>query len=111
MNSFGEWLVEELEKRDISQSELARMSGLSRGTISNIISGTRGVSTESLAAIARVLKKPPEELYQMAGIPISEPKTNKERLARQILREIEDLPEEDQEGIIRYIHYVLKKKK
>lgn len=66
MDNFGEWLLKKLESDDVTQSELSRRSGLSRGTISNIISGTRGRGLESITAIADALKIPPEEVFLVA---------------------------------------------
>jgi len=73
MDTFGEWLIGELKQRDISQSKLARLSGLSEGTISNIISGTRGRGPDSLEAIARALKLPVDFVYRRAGLLPEEP--------------------------------------
>lgn len=65
---FGIWLNAELIKRDWSQSDLAKKSGLSRGTISNIMSGLRGVGTDSLNAIAKALQLSPSIVFQAAGL-------------------------------------------
>ena len=68
MDNFGAWLLQELERREMSQSELSRVSGLSRGTLSNLISGTRGRGPDSIEAIARAFKMPPEHVFRMAGL-------------------------------------------
>ena len=68
MDNFGKWLLQELENRDMSQSELSRLSGLSRGTLSNLISGTRGRGPDSIEAIARAFKMPPEQVFRVAGL-------------------------------------------
>lgn len=68
MDNFGTWLLKELEHRKISQSDLSRMSGLSRGTISNLISGARGRGPDSIEAIARALKIPQEQVFRAAGL-------------------------------------------
>jgi transcriptional regulator with XRE-family HTH domain len=68
MENFGTWLLFELEKRGLNQSDLSKLSGLSRGTLSNLVNGTRGFGPDSLAAIARALKLPAEEVFRAAGI-------------------------------------------
>jgi len=68
MDNFGEWLLDVLKKKELSQSDLSRLSGLSRGTISNIVSGTRGRGPESVAAIARALKIPEDDVFRAAGL-------------------------------------------
>lgn len=65
---FGVWLNAELIKRDWSQSDLAKKSGLSRGTVSHIMSGLRGVGSDSLNAIARALQMSPSIVFQAAGL-------------------------------------------
>lgn len=68
MENFGEWLLRELKKRELSQSDLSKISGLSRGTLSNLINGTRGIGPDSLLAIAKALKLPPTQVFEAAGI-------------------------------------------
>lgn len=68
MDNFGAWLLNELEERNMTQSELARLAGLSRGTLSNLISGTRGRGPDSIEAIARALKLPPDQVFRVAGL-------------------------------------------
>lgn len=68
MENFGDWLLEQLRRRNISQSELARISGVSKGTVSNLINGTKGAGQDSITAIARALRLPPEEVFRRAGI-------------------------------------------
>jgi transcriptional regulator with XRE-family HTH domain len=68
MENFSEWLLEELKKRNWSQSDLSRMAGISPGTISNVISGAKGLGYETGKAIAHAFKIPPEEIFRVAGI-------------------------------------------
>jgi transcriptional regulator with XRE-family HTH domain len=68
MENFGDWLLQELEKRDWSQSDLVKNAGISRGTLSNIISGNRGVGFDSLLAIAHAFKISPISIFRKAGI-------------------------------------------
>ena len=79
MENFGDWLLKQLKDRNISQSELARLAGISKGTISNLINGTRGAGQDSLSAIAHALKLPPElvnieweKLGLMKFVPVEE---------------------------------------
>lgn len=101
MDNFGEWLVQELEDRELSQSDLARMSGLSRGTLSNIISGARGRGPESLSAIAKALKLPTEKIYRAAGL--LPPAIKADEDMEQILHEIAKLPKDDQREVLAFI--------
>lgn len=96
MDNFGSWLVETLEVREITQSDLARMSGLSRGTISNIISGSRGRGPDSLRAIAKALRLPPEQIYRAAGILPQVPDVDEE--TEKIVYEAQDLTNQEADG-------------
>ncbi len=90
MDNFGTWLLNELESRGLSQSELARMAGLARGTLSNLINGTRGRGPDSIEAIARALKLPPELVFREAGLLPSKPSRDDETEELNYL--IEQLP-------------------
>ncbi len=111
MDNFGEWLVAELDRRDISQSDLSRLSGLSQGTISNIISGVRGRGPESIVAIAKALKLPIEKVYREAGLLPPRPNHNEE--IEQLVHEAEGMTKEEQLELLSYIRWKnnLRKKK
>lgn len=66
MENFGAWLLNKLQEKNMSQSELARRSSLSEGTISNIISSSRGTGIDSIEAIAHALRIPPDEVFLAA---------------------------------------------
>lgn len=110
MDAFAKWLVSELDKRDLSRSELARLSGLAPGTISNIINGQRGRSNRSLSAIARALKLPDETIFRVAGIL---PKTNDagDPEADEIIRQYKELDQRDRDAVIAFIETLNKFRK
>lgn len=66
--NLSNWLQAELHSRDWSQSELARVSGLHRAIISKIILQGSDPTPETLEAIAKAFKIPPEQVYRIAGI-------------------------------------------
>lgn len=65
---FSAWLQEELGKRDWSQSDLSKMSGLHRAIISKTILGASTPTPETLEAIAKGLSIPKEHVFQVAGL-------------------------------------------
>lgn len=73
MDTFGIWILEELEDRGWSMSELARRSGVTHATISRIVSGERNPSAKMCVAIARALKMQSEEVMRLAGLLPSKP--------------------------------------
>jgi transcriptional regulator with XRE-family HTH domain len=101
METFGEWLRKELDRRKISQKELADLSGITPAQISRVISGTRGPGTDLIQSIARALNLPPEEVYRAAGL--LPPTTNPSPLDRLIIHLMSTLPEEEKQDVIKYI--------
>jgi transcriptional regulator with XRE-family HTH domain len=58
METFTEWLLEEMGRQKMSQQSLAQKSGITPAQVSRIISGQRGMGEKSLTAIAHALKLP-----------------------------------------------------
>ncbi len=79
---FSEWLVDELKQREWSNADLAKAAGISRGSVTNIISGIRSPGTDICEAIARAFKIPPEVVYRHAGLlpPALEPDEKRQEL-------------------------------
>ncbi len=66
--TFGEWLREQMDLRDLSQADVARRADLSRQAISDYVNGNRtNPDSDALNGIARALKLPPEEVHRAAG--------------------------------------------
>ena len=105
MNNFGDWLVEEIEKRDWSKSDLAKAAGISRGTLSNIISGTRGVGEKTLVAIANALDISPTTTFRKAGFLPEE----KEISFDDWQHLLEKIPPEDREEILQILTLKVKR--
>jgi transcriptional regulator with XRE-family HTH domain len=97
MERFSDWLLNELKSRDMSQSDLARIAGLGRGTISNIMNGTRNVGQDTLTAIARALRLPPETVFRAAGI---FPAIHSDAIVDEITYLASQLPAEDVQDLI-----------
>lgn len=93
MENFGMWLLKELEKRNMSQSDLARACSITTAQISRIISGTRSAGKDSLTAIAHALRLPPDLVFEKAGI--LPPKIELSALKRRLLHVAEGLPDSD----------------
>lgn len=69
MNKFSGWLLKELEARNMSQSDLARATGLTRQAISYYLGKkSKRPDDDALSQIARVFKIPAEQIYRAAGL-------------------------------------------
>lgn len=109
MDNFGQWLLGILEERELSQSDLSRMAGISRGTLSNIISGNRGRGFKSLAAIAKALKIPREQIYRAAGL--LPPSVNIDEQIEIMVEKASGLPEEDRDAVLKFIEILENRRK
>lgn len=80
MDKFEEWLSKAMKRRGLhSQAELARLSGVSRQTISYWFSGKSKQPDEfSLQKIAKALGVPVEQAYRAAGILPPDSKVNED---------------------------------
>ena len=65
--AFGEYLRAERKLANISQRELARLSGVSDSYLSQMERGLYRPSPEILKAIAEAFKVPPSTLYALFG--------------------------------------------
>jgi transcriptional regulator with XRE-family HTH domain len=58
METFGNWLLSQLRQRNMTQAELARLAGINRGTLSNIINGHKQIGRDVLISISGALRLP-----------------------------------------------------
>lgn len=65
---FVDWLKKELDDRGWKQAELARRAKLHRGTIANIMTGSRSPGPEFCTALADALGYPVEDVFRRAGL-------------------------------------------
>ena len=105
-NKFSTWINEELDKRDWSQSDLARASGVHRATISKLLSyPDQRPSPDTCTGIAKALSLPVDFVLEKAGlIPESKDKSPTLEEANQLM---DELPEEYQKqalNLIRFLH-------
>lgn len=66
--NFSSWLQSELWKKDWSQSEFSKRSGVHRAIISKIILGSSMPMPETLESIAKGLGVSPTLVFQKAGL-------------------------------------------
>ncbi len=85
-HKFKAWLLEEMTKRNWSQSDLARSAVLNRAVINKLLNGQSTPRPATLEAIARAFKMPTESVYRVAGLlpEIPENESSLEELMHQI---------------------------
>lgn len=67
-SDFGDWLAREIEKRGLSQREVARKVGLSSGAISQVTTGKNFPGPDFCSAIARAFNLPADDVFRRAGL-------------------------------------------
>jgi len=102
---FSEWLMEQIAIRNISQSDLARASGLSRATISDFINRKRSNPDQtSLNAIAQGLGVPPDTVYRAAGLL---PPLPERRVAEEIAQyKLSELNDQELDEVLQFIEFI-----
>lgn len=103
---FSEWLVEELDRRSWTQSELARRSGVHRQVISRYVNqGRTNPDEKILVAIAHGLDLPAELIFRKAGLLPDEGDLS-EASEEIVLYKLKELNQTQKDELIRYIEWM-----
>jgi transcriptional regulator with XRE-family HTH domain len=107
METFGNWLETELERRGWTQADLARASNLHRQTINRVIRQTRmRPDDDTLQAIAQALGYPVEEVYRRANrLPVK-----KEAGYRSVIARLSELYAYASDEELEEVEYILRGK-
>jgi len=95
---FSTWLMQELERRGWSNSELARRAEVVPSTISMIISGSANPGVDACLGIARAFNEDPVKVFRLAGL-LPALSTRKE-IEEEILNLFYELSDQDQARLI-----------
>ena len=107
MNTFGNWLEQEINERGWSQAELARKATSSRTSINNIINGRRDPGPEMCRAIANALNLPQEYIFKKAGlIDVDNGEEDTSPTLEEANELMEQLPEEYQQQALALIRFL-----
>ena len=107
--NFSEWVLQELDTRGWSQSDLARASGLTRGTISNLLNEVASPNPQTCIQIAKAFELPPEVVLRKAGI--LPPRTKIDEDVDRLAYRIAQLPPDDQQRVEAIVDTLLALKK
>jgi transcriptional regulator with XRE-family HTH domain len=99
---FSDWLNQEMQKHNWSQSDLARASGLSRQVISYYLSDkSKSPDENALQKLAHAFKLPVETVFRAAGILPQQIPENE--TIEQITHLTKELPPQEQQDILEFI--------
>jgi transcriptional regulator with XRE-family HTH domain len=104
MKSFEEFIKEKLKQRGGNQQEMAVAIGISGPQLSRILKGTRGRTPEVVRAIGEFLGVDEIELFRIAEIVLSSPKTDLSLVKRETIHAIEIADEDDVEFINKWLN-------
>lgn len=105
MKDFGSWLKGELDRREWTQADLVRRSGMNSALVSYLINGTRKLGLNSAIILSETLRVPIETILVKAGH-IQHVKSDSEKES-QLLYLFRLLPEHEQDRTIAYIEAIL----
>lgn len=95
--SFTQWLTEQLKNKGWSQADLAKKAGISRGTVTNLLTGNRKPGPDACTAIAHALNLPPTTVFRKAGLLPEKPESN--FLIDKLIHLVSKLPQEEIEDL------------
>lgn len=72
---FSEWLQQELTSRNLSQSDLARKTSLTRGAISHLVNGRNQPTANTCKEIATAFNYPLDHVLRVSGLLPPDPKS------------------------------------
>lgn len=109
MEDFSTWLAQEMEEREWTSAVLARKSGLSPGSISNIIRRARRPGPGFAARVAIAFNLPPDEVFVKAGL--LPPGDELDSVARRILYLLGGLSDDDKETVLTITEAIYEKRR
>jgi len=98
---FGNWVVQELEVRGMSQADLARAAHVTRTAISDVVNGRRNPGKDLAQGIARAFDLPPEQVFREAGL--LPPALEVDEEIERIVHEASKLNEQDKAEVLAFI--------
>lgn len=104
-NTFSNWILQELDKRGWSQSDLARASGLTRGGVSNIVNEKSSIGIDSATGIAKAFGVPVTEVLSAAGVIPKVPEATAEE--EQLLYLFRQMTEDQRRDLLLYADFKL----
>ena len=98
--SFKDWLAKQLKDQGWSQADLAKKAGISRGTVTNLLSGNRQPGPDACTAIAYAFKISPTTVFRKAGLL---PPTAQDEYIEKIMHNVSQMTEDEKEELFQYI--------
>lgn len=112
MDKLIDWLLSESDKRGLSQGQLARLMGMSKTNVNNVINGKINYSADFCIALASALNVSPERVLRLAGyLPPITATAESDRITQQIIDILRYMDDADKGEILSYAIYWDNRKK
>ena len=104
MNPFEEFVKERLARKLATQQDMAEAIGISSPQLSRILQGKRGRTPDVVRNIGKYLGIDEVEIFRIAEIVLSSPKTDLSPVKRAAIHAIETADDEDVDFINRWLN-------
>jgi transcriptional regulator with XRE-family HTH domain len=102
--SFSEWIIDEVQKRDWSYSELARQAGMSSAQVSMVVNGRSNPGEKFCRGVAHAFRVSPDIVFRKAGLLPDVPA--REETEQNLLYKIRQLDPEGRERVAEFLEYL-----
>ena len=102
METFAQWLNNELEKRGWSRSEAARRGGVSASMFDKVISDHAQAGIDFCLGIARAFNLPPEQVLRTAGLLPPLPGPEEDKILKELVEIVKRLDPDERQEILDY---------
>lgn len=112
METFGDWLQGELNKRGMKQADLAREAGLTTATVSRLVTQQRSPDDETCVKIARAFGNvSAEEVFRRAGKLPPAPSQEHEHSLRELYELAKRLTSRQREELLEFAYFQYRRRR
>ncbi len=105
MESFGNWIKQQLKIRGWRSADLAREAGISEATLSRLLNSSRQAGPNVCVAIARSFDLDPVFVFRKAGLlPLDTDQQKNNHLVDEACQLFMQLSEADRTYVVRLLH-------
>lgn len=102
MKKLADFLQKKMDEREWTQSDLSRVSGLSRQVINYLMTEkSKEPTKDTVEKLAKAFKIKKDIIYQVLGVVSADP--NQDPMIEAIIYETSELPRDEQQEVLEYV--------